>query len=100
MDDITLFADDAATLRSAREAVRAWLLDERRLELKDPGAEPMRADRRFGYLGYEVTRAGLRLGHKARARLRQGLAAATATGRLRAMLASYRAAWMFGSGRG
>jgi hypothetical protein len=99
MDDITLFADDAATLRSAREALRAWLLDERRLELKDPDAKPMRTDRRFGYLGYEVTRAGLGLGHKARVRLRQRLATVTTSGRLRAALASYRAAWMFGSGR-
>lgn len=99
MDDITLFGDDPRALRAAREAIAAWLRDERRLELKDPAAEPMRADRRFGYLGYELTRAGLRLGRKARVRMRQALGALPPPERLAAALAAYRAAWMFGTGR-
>ena len=99
MDDITLFSDSRQELIQARERIAAWLRQERRLELKDPLARPVGTNRATHYLGYRVTRAGMTLGPKARGRMRERLriAAAGPPARLDAALASYRAAWMFGS---
>jgi hypothetical protein len=44
MDDITLFSDDRRELTAARERVVLWLRVERRLELKDPLARPVRTE--------------------------------------------------------
>jgi len=97
MDDFTLFSDDAEELLVARERIGAWLAQERHLELKDPGARPERTDHQLHYLGYEVTRGGLRLGPKARGRMPERLGAAVDDPkRLTASITSYAAAWKFG----
>jgi hypothetical protein len=76
MDDLVLFGDDPAYLEDAREAIRSWLREQRRLELKSrrdgvqPTAQPST------YLGFRVSRAGVLPGPKAKRRLRQRLAAA------------------------
>ncbi len=60
MDDLTFFGDSAAVLERARDAAVRWLWDERRLRLKVPGAEPRSSKGSFTYLGYRVSRAGVR----------------------------------------
>ncbi len=68
--------------------------------MKDPEGRTQRTERtdqRLQYLGYEVTRAGLRLGPKARERMPARLAAAVADPKqMDAAIASYAAAWNFG----
>ncbi|MCK6529905.1 RNA-directed DNA polymerase [Myxococcota bacterium] len=97
MDDMALFGDDAAALVEARDALGRWLGERRRLELKDPDARPVRADRDHAYLGYRVSRRGLEIGRKARDRLGAVLAAHVGDPeRLRAAASSSAAAWMFG----
>ncbi len=59
MDDLTLFADSRPQLAEAREAVAHWLWQKRRLRLKHPSSEPRSTRRRFTYLGFRVSRAGL-----------------------------------------
>jgi hypothetical protein len=101
MDDISVFADSRAELETTRDRIGEWLAVERMLELKEPLARPLRTDGHLSYLGYQVTRAGLSLGPKARRRLGERLgAAASAPDRLRATLTSYAAAWRFGSAFG
>ena len=97
MDDITFFGDDRSGLIAARDRIRDWLRAERRLELKEPEARPRRTSERLSYLGYEVTRSGLRLGAKARGRIPARLSAACSDPRrLADTLGSYAAAWRFG----
>jgi RNA-directed DNA polymerase len=98
MDDFTVFGDDRGELLRIRDRLAEWLRVERRIVLKDPGARPLRTDGRLHYLGYTVSRAGVALGPKARERMRGNLAGAAADSeRLRATVASYAAAWLFGS---
>jgi hypothetical protein len=60
----------------------------------------LRTDGHLSYLGYVVTRGGLRLGPKARERMRQRLPARAGDSRaLRASVAAYAAGRMFGSVR-
>jgi hypothetical protein len=97
MDDFTVFGDNRDELLRVRDRLAEWLRVERRLRLKDPDARPRRTDERVPYLGYTVTRAGVVLGPKARERMRGNLrAAAEDSERLRASVASYAAAWLFG----
>lgn len=98
MDDMTLFADDRDALERAREALRAWLWQARRLRLK-PGCgriEPTTQPCTF--LGYRVSRAGLALGKAARRRMRGRLRAAAARGpeALERALVAYRTLVGFG----
>jgi len=60
MDDLTLVADSRSQLVEAREAVAEWLWAERRLRLKVPDRAPRSAQGHFDYLGYRVSRAGIR----------------------------------------
>jgi hypothetical protein len=60
MDDMTLFSHSRAALEAARDGIAEWLWQERRLRLKRPKAEPKSTAQRFTYLGYRVSRAGLR----------------------------------------
>lgn len=60
MDDITLFDDDRDTLSAAREQGRDWLWTQRRLRLKNPDAEVRSTDGVFEYLGYRISRRGIR----------------------------------------
>jgi RNA-directed DNA polymerase len=76
MDDIVLFSDDAAFLEAAREAVRSWLREERRLELKSRRSGVQPTSQPSTYLGFRVSRAGVLPGPKAKRRIRQRLAAA------------------------
>jgi retron-type reverse transcriptase len=81
MDDFILWHDDAAVLARWLGEVRAWLAEERRLELKGtPRVAPCRDG--VPFLGYRLTPAGVLLGRPARRRfgrrLREGEAAATA----------------------
>jgi len=97
MDDFTVFSDDPGELLTVRERIGAWLREERHLELTNLEARPERTDGRLHYLGYEVTRAGLRLGPKAKGRMPERLGAAVDdTKRLAASIVSYATAWRFG----
>ncbi len=60
MDDTALFSDSRAQLVEARGAAKQWLASERRLRLKRPDAAPRSSHGRFNYLGYRVSRAGIR----------------------------------------
>jgi RNA-directed DNA polymerase len=76
MDDIVLFSDDSPSLQQARESIRSWLREERRLDLKArrDGVQP--TTQPSTYLGFRVSRAGVLPGPKAKMRLKQRLAAA------------------------
>lgn len=92
MDDFSLFGDDAQQLEEAREAIRQWLLAERKLELKRQHDQVHVTAEPSTFLGYRVSRAGLLPGPKARLRLRQRLREADALGpeRLARGLSAYR----------
>lgn len=67
--------------------------------LKDRRAEPQRTDEAMAYLGYTITRAGVRPGPKARARLPARVRRALRSGdvaRVQSSVASYAAVWRFG----
>ncbi len=53
-------SDSRAQLVEARGAAKQWLASERRLRLKRPDAAPRSSRGRFNYLGYRVSRAGIR----------------------------------------
>ena len=59
MDNFALFADSREALLEAREAVTTWLARERHLRLKHPKAPVRSTRRRFTYLGYRISRAGV-----------------------------------------
>ena len=97
MDDLTIFGDERDRLVDLREAIGAWLSDERHLDLKDPAARPRRCDQPQRYLGYLVSRPGIAPGPRLRGRL--GPTVRKHTDRpehLRSATASVASAWMFG----
>ena len=98
MDDISLFASDAAVLEDAREKVRGWLMEQRGLLLNPKRWHVLPAAQPSTYLGYRVSRAGVSPGRKARRRMRDRVAIAADKGpdALRATLESYRALVLFG----
>jgi RNA-directed DNA polymerase len=93
MDDMTLFADDAAELAAAGAAIAAWLHEQRRLALSTRPGAVVPAAAPSTYLGYRVSRAGLAPGRTLRRRMRGKLRAASRRGPcpLRQSLASYHA---------
>lgn len=60
MDDLTLASNSRQELVEAREAVAEWLWTKRRLRLKAPDRAPRSTRGHFDYLGYRVSRAGIR----------------------------------------
>jgi hypothetical protein len=90
MDDLVLFADDAAALAHHREAIAAWLDEHRHLELRDPAARPRKTRGRHATLGYVVSRQGIEPGRRIRQRLRAA-GAESPTG-----VAARARAWQFG----
>ena len=80
MDDFTLLAESRELLLEAREAVREWLWNERRLELKAPHAQPRPTEGCFTYLGYRVSRTGVKPSHGMLRRMRQKLGLAVLRG--------------------
>jgi hypothetical protein len=73
MDDFTLFHDDPEWLEKARDNIADWLLNERRLTLKDPNSPVLSTRQPKSYLGFRVSPAGLAPGPKAKRRLKQRL---------------------------
>ena len=99
MDDAALFADSRAELTEAREEARRWLACKRRLQLKHPGAQPKSTVGRFTYLGYRVSRSGIRPAKAMLVRLRQRIAELVLAGdleRIERSVASYRGVVRFG----
>ncbi len=96
-DDMTLFGDDRDALERAAEAIAGWLAEHRRLSLKPSREGVAPAGQPSTYLGYRVSRAGLRPGRKARRRLARKLAQADRLGtdRLVRSLRSYQAHLLF-----
>jgi len=92
MDDLALFDDDALRLLAVRDAVGAWLWQERRLTLKDAEAKPVTCRRPAVFVGFRINPAGLAPGPKARRRLAQRMRNAEGIGldRLEQGLRSYR----------
>ncbi len=80
MDDCFSFADDRAELEEAREAIREWLLDERRLELKRRRDAVQPTSQPSTVLGFRVSRSGVAPGPKAKRRLKQRLLNVETTG--------------------
>lgn len=74
MDDMALFANNAAVLERAFVEIADWLARERGLQLKaGKGVQP--TSQPATYLGMRVSRAGVRPGRKARRRLQVRLRA-------------------------
>ncbi len=99
MDDTALFSDSRAQLVEARLAAREWLASERRLRLKRPEASPRSTRGRFTYLGYRVSRAGIRPADAMLARMRQRMTALMREGddeTIERSVASYRGVVRFG----
>ncbi len=85
MDDLVLLDDDAARLSDARDAVAAWLLQERGLQLK--ALHPVRAcSQPLAWLGHRVSRAGVTPGRSLLRWARAAVLEAAEPGRV---LASY-----------
>ncbi len=99
MDDLTLFSDSRAQLNEAREASRCWLAAERHLTLKHPAARPRSTGGRFSYLGYRVSRSGIRPARAMLPRIRQRISKLVLSGdveRIERSVASYRGVVHFG----
>ena len=102
MDDLALFDDSARQLERARDAAARWLEWERGLRLKVPAARPRSTRRRFTYLGYRLSRAGIAPRRAMIVRAQQGIAAVVRGGSRESVeqsIASYRGLLTFGSGR-
>ncbi|MEM6455110.1 MAG: reverse transcriptase domain-containing protein [Acidobacteriota bacterium] len=98
MDDLVLFDDDRARLRQHRAAIADWLCTERRLTLNGRKGHIRSTGQPQTYLGYRVSRAGIRVGSRAVHRLRQRLPELIAAGdaaRLDASLDAWRAVATF-----
>lgn len=91
MDDLVLFDDDRARLHDmeGRLAERLWTQRRLRPRPDGPGVRP--APEPSTYLGFEVDRAGLRWGRKARRRLPKRLAEALQRGGAEAVEQTVRA---------
>ncbi len=59
VDDIFLFGDRRADLRSWRRAVGEWVGEHRRLRLKHPQARILSCRGHLDALGYRLTRGGI-----------------------------------------
>ncbi|MCB9761272.1 MAG: hypothetical protein H6739_15630 [Alphaproteobacteria bacterium] len=68
----------------------------RSFHLKHPDARPLRTDRWYSYLGYRVSRRGLRPGPKMLGRVSRNVEAKEPEA-LRASVAAMAAAWTWGS---
>ncbi|MDX1655984.1 MAG: reverse transcriptase/maturase family protein, partial [Candidatus Competibacteraceae bacterium] len=92
MDDFSLFADNPRRLEQARERIARWLEQERRLHLNPKRQRVMPTTQPSIFLGYRVSRAGLRVGPKAKRRLKRRLheADSLSTERLVRSLRAYR----------
>jgi len=92
MDDLALFGEDARELEDHREAIREWLRQARKLELKDRHDQVLPSTQPATCLGFRVSRAGVATGPKMKRRLRQRLRAAGSTSptHLARSLQSYR----------
>lgn len=97
IDDLTLFGDDADALSAAGAELIAWLAEHRGLTLRSKEGGVQSTRRGCTFLGYRVTRAGLRPGPKMRRRMPRKLAEAAAKGpkALERTVASYRGLMWF-----
>lgn len=93
MDDMALFSDSRGQLEQAREEIGDWLWSERRLRLKRPLAAARSTKGCFTYLGYRVSRAGVRPGAEMLERVQTRVADLVLHGdaqKIERSLASYR----------
>lgn len=99
MDDFTLFADDKGFLAFARATIAGWLMQQRRLSLNPKRQHIRPATEPSTFLGYRVTRAGLKPGEKMERRLVINVRRAASEGpaALARTVRSYRALVGFGS---
>lgn len=99
MDDFALFADDAATLVHARDAVAEWLWSERGLRLNEKRWHVSPTSAPSVFLGYRVSPAGLAASRKLRRRMAKRLREAAEKGpaAVGRSVASYRGLLLFGS---
>lgn len=79
-------------LVDAKEQIKVWLAQHRRLVLKDLEARPQRCRGSFVYLGYRISPAGINPSKKLRRRfkVKVRLAAAKGEDALNRTLTSYR----------
>ncbi len=73
MDDTALFSDSRRRLAEAKEAAVDWLMKNRRLRIKNPSVQPRRTSGAFIYLGYHVSRSGIRPSRRMLVRMRRRL---------------------------
>lgn len=92
MDDFALFADDRDRLLAARDAIGAWLDQQRKLRLNPKRWHVVATTEPSVYLGYRFTRSGITPSRKLRRRFEQRILAAAEHGgdALRRTLVSYR----------
>jgi hypothetical protein len=98
LDDLTLLADSRSQLEEAREAIANWLGHERRLKLKHPNAAVRDTGGRVTYLGYRISRAGVRPSASMLKRMEQRIGEQVLDGdpeTIEHALASYRGVWLF-----
>jgi len=73
MDDLVLFGDEPARLRTWRREIGAWLAEERHLDLNVNKGHVRSTELPQTYLGYRIERSGYHLGSKATRRFRRRL---------------------------
>jgi RNA-directed DNA polymerase len=97
MDDFVLFSDDRGQLLEARDAIRQWLGDERRLALNPKHGQVRPAREPGTFLGYRIGGPGVTPSRKLRRRLKTRVRAAARRGDadLERCLVSYRGLLLF-----
>ena len=80
MDDFVLFGNSQTQLSEARDAIKHWLWDQRRLMLnaKHLGSHP--TSQPGAFLGYRISRGGITPRRKLRRRMKQRIRLAAAQG--------------------
>lgn len=96
MDDLLFFGDSETELAEVGQAVADWLKTHRRLELKPDRVGIVPTGTASTYLGYRISRSGIRPGPKLKKNMRIRLRIAAKKGHqvLRRVEASYHGLWM------
>lgn len=92
MDDMAVFGNSGNELLTVRRAIQQRLAQTRRLNLKNPYAQPRPTTQRFHYLGFTVKRAGIIPAQKTLKKMRRRLrilAGTAAPTQLEASVSSY-----------
>ncbi len=98
MDDLALFHNSKKRLKKASSTLKTWLMNERRLYLKEPFAEVRSSRGKFNYLGFRITRGGITPSRKLMIKMRRRLKHIADKGDaelLKRSIESYKGIWKF-----